>query len=314
MTPSKLDLHSLIVFYYVASEESITAAADKLCLTQPTVTYHIRSLERNVGLKLLDIKRQKVRLTQAGAGLYQYVSEIYQQMVSAEKYLENLKEANLRVGVCTTFSTCVAAAASAFEKLYPHVKLIIRSSSSFEVADDVLNCQVDLGVVVNMDYGKPKLKSVPISSREKLVLVASPSSSIAQRHHLAFLNLCGYPLILGPETSASRRIILRRLMIGGCHIPSPIIVEVNSSEWGINLVENGEGVGFHHIKSVERAISEGRLKALPLSREIWVGVNALLRADAPEHPMTERFISLVREAFGDKHSQPVAMAVADQRQ
>ena len=37
-------------------------------------------------------------------------------------------------------------------------------------------------------------------------------------------------------------------------MPSLIIVEVNSSEWGINLVENGEGVGLHHIKSVERLI------------------------------------------------------------
>jgi len=68
MAPSRLDLHSLIVFYFVANEESITAAAEKLCLTQPTVTYHIRSLERNVGLKLLDIRRQKVSLTQAGTG------------------------------------------------------------------------------------------------------------------------------------------------------------------------------------------------------------------------------------------------------
>jgi len=62
VAPSKLDLHSLIVFYYVASEESITAAAEKLFLTQPTITYHIRSLERGVGLKLLDVKKQPVAL------------------------------------------------------------------------------------------------------------------------------------------------------------------------------------------------------------------------------------------------------------
>jgi DNA-binding transcriptional LysR family regulator len=303
MTPSKLELHSLIVFYYVASEESITAAANKLCLTQPTVTYHIRSLERNVGLKLLDIRRQKIFLTQAGAGLFKYVKEIYLQMSSAEKYLENLKEASLRVGISTTFSTCAASAAAAFEKLYPHVKLVIRGSSSFEVAGDVLNSRVDLGIVVSMDYGNPKLKSLALSSRQKLVLVASPSSPIAQKEHLDFMNLCGYPLVLGPETSATRQIILKKLRTGGCAVPSPIIVEVNSSEWGISLVEKGRGVGLHHIRSVEKAIAEGRLKVLPLSGDIWVGADALLHADAPEHPMVEKFISLVREALearGDK--------------
>ncbi len=308
MTPSKLDLHGLIVFYYVASEESITAAADKLCLTQPTVTYHIRSLERNVGLKLLDIKRQKVFLTQAGTGLFRYVSEIYQQMTSADKFLENIKEASLRVGVATTFGTSVASAVSAFEKLYPRVKLVIRSCSSFEVAEDVYNCQVDLGIVVSMDYGNNKIKSVPISKRQQLVLVASPSSSIARKHRLEFMNLCGYPLILGPETSASRRIILRKLMTGGCHSPVPIIVEVNCPEWGLRLVENGEGVGLFHVRSVERSIAEGRLKVLPLSGEIWVGVDTLLRADAPEHPMVEKFVSLVGQAFDDKPQRSVVRA------
>ena len=308
MVPSKLDLHSLIVFYYVACEESITVAAEKLCLTQPTVTYHIRMLERNVGLKLLDIKRQKVSLTQAGVGLHKYVSEIYHQMTGAEKYLDNLKEASLRVGISTTFSTCLASAASAFEKANPRVRLVIKSASSFEIAEAVLNSEVDLGIVVSTDYGNPKLKAIELSSQEQLVLVASPASPIAQRPRLAFVNLCGYPLILGPETSATRRIILKRIRAGGCHMPSPIIVEVNSSEWGINLVENGEGVGLHHIKSVERSIAEGRLKILPLTGDIYVGVEALLRADAPEHAMAEKFISLVKEALGNKHGKSTALA------
>jgi DNA-binding transcriptional LysR family regulator len=311
MTPSKLDLHSLIVFYYVASEESITAAADKLCLTQPTVTYHIRSLERNVGLKLLEIKRQKVVLTRAGSGLFKYVNEIYHQMNGAEKYLENLKEASLRVGISTTFSTCLASAASAFEKANPRVKLIIRSTSSFEIAEAVLDSEVDLGIVVSTDYGNPKLKSIELSSQEQLVLVASPSSPIAQRPRLAFVNLCGYPLILGPETSATRRIILKIIRAGGCHMPSPIIVEVNSSEWGINLVENGQGVGLYHIKSVERPIAEGRLKILPLTGDIYIGVEALLRADAPEHPMAEKFISLVKGTLGNEHVKSAARAAAN---
>jgi DNA-binding transcriptional LysR family regulator len=82
-------------------------------------------------------------------------------------------------------------------------------------------------------------------------------------------------------------------------------VEVNSSEWGINLVENGEGIGLHHIRSVERPIAEGRLKILPLSSDIYVGVEALLRADAPRHPMAEKFISLVRQALEKKQDKAV---------
>jgi len=308
VAPSKLDLHSLIVFYYVASEESITAAAEKLFLTQPTITYHIRSLERGVGLKLLDVKKQKVVLTPAGSGLLRYVEDIYQKMINAEKFLENFKETSLRIGICTTFSSCATSATCAFEKLSPGVRLVIKSCSSFEVAEDVLNYQVDLGIVVKAEYNNARLKSVPVSPREKLVLVAAASSPIARKQRLDFVNLCGYPLILGPETSATRRIILSRIAAGGCHVPAPVIVEVNSPEWGIRLVESGEGVGLYHIKTVEKAIVEERLKVLPLSNEIWVGADALIRKDAPENPMAEKFISLAKEAFGTVREKAPARA------
>jgi DNA-binding transcriptional LysR family regulator len=313
MASSRLDLHSLIVFYFAANEKSITAAAEKLFLTQPTVTYHIRSLEKNVGMKLLDVKRQKVSLTQAGAGLYKYVSEIYRQMTGAERYLENLKEASLRVGISTTFSTCLTAAVSAFKKANPQVKLVIKSAASFEVAEAVLESEVDLGIVVSTDYGSNKLKTIGLSSQEQLVLVASPSSPIAQRPKLAFINLCGYPLVLGPETSATRRIILNRIRAGGCQLPSPIIVEVNTPEWGINLVENGEGVGLHHIKSVEKSVAEGRLKVLPLNGDIYVGVEALLHADSPEHPMTQKFISAIRDCLKKNQAKPDSRLTAAQK-
>jgi DNA-binding transcriptional LysR family regulator len=313
MSTSKLELHSLIVFYHVACEGSITAAADKLCLTQPTVTYHIRSLEKNIGIRLLDIRRQKVYLTYAGKGLFRYVKEIYQQMTGAEKFLEDLKETSLRVGISTTFSTCTASAASAFEQLFPQVKLVIRSSSSFEVVDDVLSSQVDLGIVVGMNYNNPRLKIMTLSGLQKMLLVASPSSPIAQRNRLSLASLCGYPLILGPETSATRRIILQKIKNGGCNMPTPIVVEVNSLEWGINLVENGGGMGLYHEKSVERAISDGRLKALPLPRSISVVADAILRADAPEHPIARKFIALAKECFKTTGKKSISASTTRKR-
>jgi DNA-binding transcriptional LysR family regulator len=299
LTPLKLDIQNLIVFYHVATEQSLTSAAEKLCLSQPTVTYHIKTLEANVGIKLLDIKKQKVILTRAGLGLLKYAEEVYQQMVGAEKFLENFKENVLRVGLCSTFSSVVAAAASFFEDLYPGVKLIVKNATSFEIAEDVANLQEDLGIVVKMDYKNPRLKSVPLSSRERLALVASPSSPIFKKEKIDFLDICGYPLVTGPETSATRRIILNKLKIKGCNMPTPILVEVNSPEWGKSLVEDGKGMALYHIKSVAKDISSGRLKIIPLPGEILVGADVLVRTDAPEHNMTEQFITLVKQAFNN---------------
>jgi hypothetical protein len=65
----------------------------------------------------------------------------------------------------------------------------------------------------------------------------------------------------------------------------------------MSLVENGRGMGLYHLKVVEKEIAEGRLKTLSIDNEIWVGADAILRTDAPEHPSAGKFISLVRESF-----------------
>jgi DNA-binding transcriptional LysR family regulator len=163
--------------------------------------------------------------------------------------------------------------------------------------------QVDLGIVVTMDYENPKLKAMTLSKREKLVLVASPSSPIFKKGRLDFIDICGYPLISGPETSATRRIILNKLRLRGCNVPVPIVVEVNSPEWGRSLVENGKGMGLYHQKSVHNEISSGKLKVLPLPGDLYVGADVLIRTDAPEHAMTEQFITLVKNEFENNHNR-----------
>lgn len=297
MHTPRLDAYNLIILYFVVSEKSITAAAEKLFLSQPTITYHIKSLEKSVGVKLLDIKKKKLSLTHAGEGLFKYAEQIYQQLVNAERFVEDLKEASLRVGIALTFSSSFSSAAAKFRELYPHVKLIVENAPSFKVIEDVLNSQLDLGIVVSQDYTNPELRCIALSEAERMVLVASPSSPISQKEQIELDDLCDYPLILGPETSATRQIILEKLKVEGFKTSSLIAVEVDSIEWGRSLVEDGNGISFYYIRNVEKEVSEGRLKILHLVDDIHVGVDVLVRRDVILPPIANRFISLARETF-----------------
>ena len=297
MRTPKLDVYNLFVFYIVASEKSITAAAEKLCLSQPTVTYHIKSLEKSVSTKLLDIKRKKLSLTRAGEGLLQYAEKIYQQLVNAERFVEDLKEASLRIGMALTFSSSFSSTAAKFRELHPHVKLIVEIAPYSKVIEDVLNYQLDLGIVVSRDYANPDIRSIAISETERMVLVASPSSPIAQKEKVELADLHDYPLILGPETSATRQVILDKLDVAGLKASSLIAVEVNSIEWGRSLVEDGKGISFFCMKNVEKEVSEGRLKILRLEEDIRVGVDVLVRQDVILPPIANSFIALARETL-----------------
>ena len=76
---ANLNADDLVVFYFVAREKSLSAAAEKLFLTQPAVTYRIKSLEEHIRVKLLDLKKRQVTLTPHGQELFKYAEEIYRQ-------------------------------------------------------------------------------------------------------------------------------------------------------------------------------------------------------------------------------------------
>lgn len=295
----KIDVNSLLIFYFVASEGSISAAADKLFLTQPTVSYHIKSLENNIGIKILEIKRKKITLTGAGNGLFQYSREIYHQVMGVEKYLLELRETSLRVGISPTFSNTVAASVNQFEELYPQVKLIIKYASSSEVTEMVLNSEVDAGIIVTTDFKHQKIKSVSISDREQLLLVASPKLPVAKKKSINFADLIHYQMVAGPEHSATRQVMANAFKNSGYEMPT-LTVEVNSIEFGLSLVESGKGIGLYHTKAVEDKIREGRLKALPFVEEIWVGAQAIYRNDSPINPWVDKILPVIKAEFKNK--------------
>ena len=105
-----IDTYHLIVFFYVANERSITSAAEKMCLTQPTVTNHIKSLENAIGLKLFTVNRKRLVLTPVGEGLYCFAKEIYSQAIAADRYVKQMKHSNINVGASPLFISAIAGA------------------------------------------------------------------------------------------------------------------------------------------------------------------------------------------------------------
>ena len=296
MIPPKVDVHSLMVFYFVAVEGSITAAAEKLYLTQPTVSYHIKTLENSVSVKLLNINRQKVSLIPAGTGLFEYAKEIYCNITNAETYLLSLKESLLRVGVSMIYSQVVANAATSFMEEFPEVKLVVRDAISLEVAEDVVNSKIDVGIVISTPFENPKLRIIPVSSAEKLVLVASPRNMITKRESAQLADLSNIPLVAGPVKSVLRSLVLKQFDEEGIDTP-PVSAEVSTAEWGMSLVESGKCVGIYPERVVRQKILEGRLKALPLVKELKVGVDALIRTDSKIPLFVNEFVNRVIAGF-----------------
>ena len=87
----QVNVQQLISFYYVAHEGSYSAASEKLFITQPAVTRQIKELEAQFGVKLINIKRKRVHLTEAGRRLAQHAEQIVGQVAKAENFLKSCR-------------------------------------------------------------------------------------------------------------------------------------------------------------------------------------------------------------------------------
>jgi LysR family transcriptional regulator, transcriptional activator of the cysJI operon len=298
-TIPNLDADNLVIFYVVATEKSLTAAAEKLFLTQPAITYRIKTLEEYTRVKLVDVKKHQVILTPSGQEVYKYAREIYQQLVSADRFIKSIRESNLRVGVASIYNNLVSPALNAiFEEPQPEVKLTIESGNSFDMVQSVADARLDLAIVPHFNYSVNKLKSVEISQPIKLFCIAGRDQKVL-KEPLSWRDLNDYPLVSGPPTSAVRRIVMDRFKSEGIDV-KPLAAEVDNIDWCINLVEHGKGLSFAFMSEIEPQIKSGRLKLVQLTEDLYISADAVMSQDLFMNPIINRFIAMVKEAFGSK--------------
>jgi LysR family transcriptional regulator, transcriptional activator of the cysJI operon len=286
---------SLFVFYSVAEQKSLSSAAQQLFLTQPGVTYHIRSLEEYTRVKLINIHKQRVTLTPAGEGLFKYAKVIYQNLLDTERFIDSLKVSSLGIGLAPVFISVVGPILDLFEKHHTEVKLVIKSGDAFEIVRDVLESKLDLAIVPKAEYGLGNLQYLTICSSKKLVCFASTHMAIPEEP-LDWSDLSDYPLIIGTETSVIRKIVLNKFQEEGLAIPY-IAAEVSSTEWIKRLVENGKGLGFILTEDIEKEISKGSLRIIQLKPELYITADVVMRTDLPGNPIISEFVALAQKSF-----------------
>jgi DNA-binding transcriptional LysR family regulator len=291
-----LDPNNLIIFYLVAKEKSLSAAADRLFLTQPAVTYRLKSLEESTGVKLVEFKKRQVTLTPHGQELYRYAEEIYNQLVNAEGLIKSIKESYLRVGSASMYISIVSPVIKKMFKEHPEVKLTVKSGDATEMIQDVEESRLDLAVVPQFGDGKGKLNHITVSAPQQVVCFAS-YNQIIPKEPLTWEDLAGYPLISGPEDSVIRKMISDKLKEHGLE-ERHFVADVNSTDWCKQLVQNGKGISFTIAGDIEEQLERKLLKLVRTEEALYLTAEAVVREDVFMNPTIKEFIALVKQAFG----------------
>ena len=140
-------LKSMVVFAQVIEQGNLTAAAKHLGLSRAVVSYHIKKLESQLGVKLLNRSTRSVSATEAGTAYYQSCRIIAEQASTANQQMENLKsepEGLLKITCPVNVGLqMIVPALNDFRRLYPKIELDV------SLSDEVINIMqegIDLAI------------------------------------------------------------------------------------------------------------------------------------------------------------------------
>ena len=267
-----MELYPLKVFLTVATERSFSRAGEKLLRTQPAISIAIQRLESDLKEKLIDRSGRELLLTDAGRVVLEFAKRFQNLESELENSLRELKDnyaGRLAIGANETAALYLIPHIEQYRRLFPKVKVQVRRSESSKIPSQLLDGELELGVV-SYDPGDDHLLTQVIYT-DRLALVVSPRHRFAHRTDISIAELDMETFIAHNVISPYREAVLREFQRQ--RVPLNMDVEMPTVETIRRLVQDNEGVAFLPRMCVEQEIKsdllrEIRVKELNIERKI----------------------------------------------
>jgi DNA-binding transcriptional LysR family regulator len=289
-----MNFHQLKIFYTVAQQRSITAAAFDLRLTQPAVSQQIKALEKELGIALFERGGPKLRLTQAGEAFFRATVTILNAKDEAERIIAELGAATkgkLILGANTTGGMyLLPRIVRVFKESHPETEIIFQIESTEWLYEKILENVVDLAVV-----GGPtedRRFGVEAVCMDRLALIASPSHRFAKTAKVSLKDLTGEPFIVPSQGSRTRQLVERGLKAAG--VTPNVVMQLMGTEAVKRAVAANLGIGFVSQYAVEREGAPAELKVVSVEGfELERDMELIYRKQKYFSPVAERFREFV---------------------
>jgi DNA-binding transcriptional LysR family regulator len=271
-TPRHMDLYVLQVFRAVATEKSFSRAAVKLGRTQPAISLAVQRLEAQVGESLIDRAGKELRLTDAGGLVLDYArrfANLGEELGVALAELRDNAAGRLTVGANESTTLYLLPHLARYRRRYPRVKLQVRRSQSSRIPMELLEGDLELGVISYAPQD-PRLISRVIYT-DHLAFIVSPQHRLARRKSVSIAELGMETFIAHNVVSPYREVVLREFQ--RLKVPLNRDVEMPTIEAIRKLVQQNEGVAFLPRMCVNQELEQGvlrevQVKELKVERKI----------------------------------------------
>ena len=263
-----MDLWQLHIFCKVVELKSFSKAGQRVHLSQPTVSSHIKDLEAHFGCRLIDRLSKEAVPTPAGDLLYHYARKLLKLRDDTETALTEFQgrmRGQLVVGGSTIPSGYILPRIMGlFKQQYPDVTIALTVADTATILEALLGNEVEIGIV-GAKCDDPHIRQIELI-KDKMQLVVPSDHRWADHKTVTLEMLKQEPFILREIGSGTRQSLQKQLKLAGHSMEAfNITAEMGSTTAVMQGVKSGLGVSILSTIAVSEAIRHGRLRVLEIA-------------------------------------------------
>jgi DNA-binding transcriptional LysR family regulator len=292
-----MELHQLRYFVTVVREGTFTKAAERLYITQPSLSEQIRKLETELGSPLFDRLGRSLALTSAGEAFLPHAQRVLFEVELARQRIQEvqgLRRGRISIGVLPSAAARLLPTFLAeFRHRYPGVEMVLREENvSSEFEDLVHEGELDLAII-RLPRRRPDLEARRLI-REPMVLVVPPGHRLGGRRSVVLAELAPEPFVVMKDGYGLRELLVTMCEASG--FQPRVAVETSQLGSVLGLVLAGLGVTVLPRMAAEPAVKRIRIRDPHAFRELGV----VWRQGQPLAPATSVFLDMLQRSASDE--------------
>lgn len=296
-----MNLKQLEAFVQVSESGSFSKAAKELFLTQPTISAHISSLEKELNVRLFIRNTKEVSLSDDGKDLYRYAKQItdLEKAIEERFYMDSDDGKHFITIAASTIPAqyLLPKVLMCYRERYPKEQIKIMETDSSEVVTQVVDHMVDVGFTGTV-LEKKHCKYIPFYKDELAVITPdTPEYRILKEQNRDDIDwIRRKPLILREEGSGTRKEAEKQLENAGISMETlDIVASIANQETIKKSVKQGMGIT---VLSRLAAEDEEGLLIFPIpGADEGRDINLVYNKNYQMTRSADRFIRIVKEVY-----------------
>ena len=292
-----MEIRVLKYFLAVAREQNISAAAQSLFLSQPTLSRQLKELEEELGKQLFIRGSRKITLTEEGLLLRKRAEEIVELLDKTEKELSNSDEqvsGEIYIGAGETDGLrLIAKAAKELQEQYPQITYRIISGDAVDITERLDKGLIDFALLLEpVDISKYSYLKFPV--KDVWGVLMRRDCPLAEKKSISPKDLQDMPLIVSRQALDGSE-LTQRLKNGSeqLNIVSTYNLVYNASL----MVDEGLGVALC-LDKIINVSGDSSLCFRPLKPRLEVGMSLVWKKYQVFSKAAEKFILKMQESVG----------------